>query len=175
MAASLSCFLGRAPRASDKYEEYPGSPDRVGVDGVFSGELVAMTKTCRSPASPAASGLNPACRPARPPSTSPPAPRSDTAALTRRKALAASPDFSILLDVRRPGDGPGVDLARWGCVASRRSGTARLHVSPGAALEGIGACVVWLRHTRVVAGVEQHGHRRRLAAVSRLVIPVVGV
>jgi hypothetical protein len=40
--------------------------------------------------------------------------REDAAGLTRRKALATSPGFSMLLDVRRPGDGPGVDLGRWG-------------------------------------------------------------
>jgi hypothetical protein len=34
--------------------------------------------------------------------------------LTRRKALATSPGFSMLLDVRRLGDGPGVKLVRWG-------------------------------------------------------------
>jgi hypothetical protein len=40
--------------------------------------------------------------------------REDAAGFTRRKALAISPGFSMLLDVRRPGDGPGVDLVRWG-------------------------------------------------------------
>jgi hypothetical protein len=32
--------------------------------------------------------------------------------LIRRNVLAASPNFSLLPDVRRPSDGPGVDLAR---------------------------------------------------------------
>jgi hypothetical protein len=40
--------------------------------------------------------------------------RGSTAGLIRRKALATSPGFSVLLDVQRPDDGPSVDLARWG-------------------------------------------------------------
>jgi len=53
--------------------------------------------------------------------------REDAAGLTR-KALATSPGFSMLLDVRRPGDGPGVDLGRWvlcGIPSIWRSPTAR--------------------------------------------------
>src|ERR1051325_2379189 len=48
--------------------------------------------------------------------------RGSAAEFARRNALATSPGFSALLDVRRRGDGPEIDLARWGCVASRRSG-----------------------------------------------------
>jgi hypothetical protein len=88
--------------------------------------------------------LYPAYRPARSPRAPSPASTGNAAELTRRNALATSSGFSILLDIRRPGDGPEIDLARWGCVASRRSGAARPYVSPGAALDGIGACVVWL-------------------------------
>jgi hypothetical protein len=69
--------------------------------------------------------LYPAYRPARPPRASPPALKGDAVELTSRHALATSPGFSILLDVRRPDDGPRTDLARWARVASRRPGAAR--------------------------------------------------
>ena len=58
--------------------------------------------------------------------------RGDAAGLTRRNALATSPGFSLLLDVRRPDDGPRVDLARWGSCASRRPGVARPRGTSGA-------------------------------------------
>ena len=58
--------------------------------------------------------------------------RGDAAGLTRRNALATSPGFSILLDVRQPDDGPRVDLARWGSCASRRPGVARPRGTSGA-------------------------------------------
>jgi hypothetical protein len=51
--------------------------------------------------------------------------RGGAAEVTGRNALATSPGFSILLDVRRPDDGPRVDLAPWGPVASRRPGASR--------------------------------------------------
>ena len=46
--------------------------------------------------------------------------------------LAISLGFSILLDVRRPGDDPRADLARWVRVTSRRPGAARPRGAPGA-------------------------------------------
>jgi hypothetical protein len=86
---------------------------------------------------------NPAHRPARPPRTSPLAPTGDAAWLTRRNALVTSPGFSLLLDVRQPDDGPEPILDGAAvCIPSIwRSPTTR---QPGAALDGIGACVVWL-------------------------------
>jgi hypothetical protein len=61
--------------------------------------------------------------------------------LTGRKALVTSQGFSLLLDVRRPGDGPEIDLARWGLVwhpvdsgFARPRGSRRQHPSPPAEL-----------------------------------------
>ncbi len=51
-------------------------------------------------------GLIPAYRPARPPCTWPPAPAGGYVRVDLGDVLAVSPDFSMLSDVRRPGDGP---------------------------------------------------------------------
>jgi hypothetical protein len=71
---------------------------------------------------------DPAYRPARPPTLRRLRQRGDAEGLTGRDALAASPGFLILLDVRRPDDGPRVDLARWGScgiTSARRSPATR--------------------------------------------------
>jgi hypothetical protein len=62
-------------------------------------------------------------------------------------------------------------------VASRRSGAARPHASPGAALDGTGACVVWalLPGWRVVAPREIDGmpHPTHLTQPQQLWWPVI--
>jgi hypothetical protein len=61
-------------------------------------------------------------------------------ASTWRNALATSPQFSVLLDVRRPSDGPATArvliLHGGGRVASRRPGGARPRASPWGRLRG---------------------------------------
>jgi hypothetical protein len=58
----------------------------------------------------------PTYRPARPPPLRHLRQWEDAAELTRRNALATSPGFSTLFDVRRPATARGVDLARWGLM-----------------------------------------------------------
>jgi hypothetical protein len=66
--------------------------------------------------------------------------RAEAAGLTWRNALATSPQFSVLLDVRRPSDGPATArvliLHGGGRVASRRPGGARPRASPWGRLRG---------------------------------------
>jgi len=57
--------------------------------------------------------LYPAYWPACPPRAFLPAQRDGIARLDTRNALATSPGFSALRDVRRPDDGPRTDLAGW--------------------------------------------------------------
>ena len=57
---------------------------------------------------------SPAYRPARPPRPRAPVPGDGEPVLTRQYALAASSEFSPLTNVRRPRDGPEIDLGSTG-------------------------------------------------------------
>jgi hypothetical protein len=51
--------------------------------------------------------------------------------LTGTNALGTSPGCSIVLDVRRSGDGPAVDLARWGWCGIPSTGRSPTTRCPG--------------------------------------------
>jgi hypothetical protein len=77
--------------------------------------------------------------------------------------LATSPGFSILFDVRRPDDGPKVDLPRWsscGIPSAWRSPTMRclggnIPSQPRTSLPGLPPC---LGHQSAIYGeIETHG------------------
>jgi len=87
---------------------------------------------------------DPAYRPARPSYALQPASTVEATGLIWRNALAISPGFSVLLDVRRPSDGPSVDLAGWGLC-----GVPSAWWSPTA--RQLGGSPRWNRHVRCPA------------------------
>ena len=113
--------------------------------------------------------------------------RRDASELTIRNAFAVSPGFSLLPDVRRPSDGPGVDLARrspaWCKLGGDLLAARVLPASPrGGATDQprslatlIKSCVEIRSSWMKVNGIEMRAREPEATVILRIHVDIFGV